>query len=188
MTKPHLVGAYGMFWDRDEVDWRPGSGPAAWQLLGRIHTIRPKVRVCDFRRAQGFYVLFDDFGVNYVGLARGRYGIGARLRRHHISEHKRWSRFCWFSFDDVVDHSFDSWSRVQRRAALRNISSENVLRECEALLITALGTREQNQMRFQEARRWRQLRREDFLPGGLARRADAGGYTDRRLRDLAEAD
>ena len=76
---------------------------------------------------------------------------------------------------------------MNHRAALRNITSEKVLRECEALLITALGTREQNQMRFQEARRWRQLRREDFLPGGLGRKAEAGGYTDRRLRDLAEA-
>ena len=139
MTSPHLVGAYGMFWDRDEVDWRPGSGPAAWQLLGRIHTNKPKIRVCDFRRAQGFYVLFDDFRASYVGLARGRYGIGARLRKHYMSQGKEWSRFCWFSFDDVVDHSLDSWSRVHRRAALRNISSEMVLRECEALLITHSG-------------------------------------------------
>jgi len=75
---------------------------------------------------------------------------------------------------------------VNHRAALRNITSEKVLRECEALLITALGTREQNQMRFQEARPWRQLRRDDFLPGGLGRRAEASGYTDRRLGDLAE--
>ena len=185
MTKPHLVGAYGMFWDRSEVDWYPGSGPAAWQLLGRLHQRKPILRVCDFRRAQGFYILFDDFRASYVGLARGRQGIGARLRRHHAGQ-KEWSRFCWFSFDDVVDGSLESWSRVHRRAALRNISSEMVLRECEALLITALGTGDQNQMRFQEARRWEQLRREDFLPGGLGRKAEASGYTDRRLRDLAE--
>src|SRR3954470_23560325 len=74
----HLVGAYGMFWERGEVNWWPGSGPAAWQLLGRVNKNKPKVRVCDFRKAQGFYVLFDDFRANYVGLARGNYGIGAR--------------------------------------------------------------------------------------------------------------
>lgn len=189
MSKPHLVGAYGMFWDRHEVTWRPGSGPAAWQLLGHLNKVKPKVRVCDFRRAQGFYILFDDFRANYVGLARGRYGIGARLRVHHESRQRRpWNRFCFFTFDDVVDRPrVTGWSQLKPREALRNMSSDLVLRECEALLITVLGSDAQNQMQFQQAKRWEQLREADFLPGGIAGRVASEGYTDPWLVELARA-
>jgi len=107
MAAPHLVGAYGMFWERNEVNWYPGSGPAAWQLLGRVNVNQPKVRVCDFRKAQGFYVLFDEFRATYVGLARGVQGIGSRLRTHD-DRREDWSRFCWFSFDDVRPGSASS--------------------------------------------------------------------------------
>lgn len=57
-----LIGAYGMFWLRDEVDWRPGSGPNAWQLLGRDGERRPKIRVVDFRLARGAYILSTTSG------------------------------------------------------------------------------------------------------------------------------
>jgi hypothetical protein len=184
VARAHLVGAYGMFWDRAEVNWWPGSGPSAWQLLGRVNKNKPTVRVCDFRKAQGFYVLFDDFRANYVGLARGNYGIGARLRTHAATRDD-WNRFCWFSFDDVVDSTPDGWSAVRRRQALGRISSDLVLRECEALLITILGSRDQNEMRFQAAQRWHQLRESDFLPRGIGRRVSAAGYTDAWLKELA---
>ncbi|HVV77178.1 MAG TPA: hypothetical protein VHC43_14200 [Mycobacteriales bacterium] len=189
MARAHLIGAYGMFWDRHEVSWRPGSGPAAWQLLGHVNRVKPKVRVCDFRKAQGFYILFDDFRANYVGLARGRHGIGARLRTHNQSAQRRpWNRFCFFTFDDVVDdRSLPGWSKIKPREALRNMSADLVLRECEALLITVLGSDAQNQMNFQHAQRWEQLRESDFLPGGIAARVAADGYTDPRLLGLARA-
>jgi len=184
MSVGHLVGAYGMFWERDQVNWSPGSGPNAWQLLGRVHKNKPSLRACDFRRAQGFYVLFDEFRAIYVGLARGPQGIGARLRSHD-DQRDDWSRFCWFSFDDVVSSLPDGWSVVKRRDAVRNVSSETVLRECEALLITILGSRDQNAMRFQGATKWSQLRESDFLPSGIARKVDPNGYTDSWLRTLA---
>jgi hypothetical protein len=107
-SKLHMFGADGMFWDREEVNWNPGSGPAAWQLLGRINKNRGALRICDFRRAQGFYVLFDEFRANYVGLARGAEGLGERLRRHN-KEKLNWERFCWFAFDDVFDSDMDGW-------------------------------------------------------------------------------
>lgn len=182
MAKPHLIGAYGMFWERDEVTWRPGSGPAAWQLLGRQNKNRPKVRVCDFRRAQGFYILFDEFRATYVGLARGDHGIGQRLQAHE--SRKDWTRFCWFSFDDVKPAK-DGWSDLRRRTSLATVSSEVVLRECEALLITVLGSRDQNAMRFQDGERWEQLREADFLPGGIALKVNSDGYTDPTLRRLS---
>lgn len=174
----HLIGAYGMFWDRSEVNWRPGSGPAAWQLLGRINSQRGALRVCDFRRAQGFYVLFDEFRATYVGLARGRYGMGQRLRAHDNDASKNWQRFCWFAFDDVGNSRWEGWAQIERRNEISNAASDMVLRECEALLITVLGSRDQNEMRFQSAKRWEQLREADLLPGGLAGRVDPGGFTD----------
>ena len=85
MVRPHLIGAYGMFWERDAVNWTPGISPTKWQLLGFRGRHRPKLRVCDMRTAQGFYVLFDEFRATYVGLARGRGGIGARLKVHYHS-------------------------------------------------------------------------------------------------------
>jgi hypothetical protein len=151
----HLVGAYGLFWDRYLVDWQPGSGPAAWQLLGKRHKRQPALRVCDFRKAHGVYILYDD----YTGLARGGGGLGARLRRHHIRppHEVEWVRFSWFSFDDVVDDvGHHGWELVQHRAKPVPADSEAIVREMEALLITVLGTT-QNKMRFQRARRWEQL-------------------------------
>jgi hypothetical protein len=61
-----------------------------------------------------------------------------------------------------------------------------VLRECEALLITVLGSRAQNEMRFQTAMRWEQLRDADLLPGGVASKVDQAGFTDHwwRLRTI----
>lgn len=179
----HLIGAYGMFWDRTEVNWWPGSGPNAWQLLGRMNKRLPALKVCDFRRAQGFYVLFDDFRANYVGLARGTYGIGARLRRHDDTR-ENWNRFCWFTFDDVRPSRRTGWAEISRRDALRNMSAELVLRECEALLITILGSGDQNEMRFIEGSKWHQLREGDLLQGGLAQNVDPSGFTDGWMLDM----
>lgn len=84
MSGPFVIGAFGMFWSRSQVEWKPGSG-ASWQLLGKRGERRSLLRVCDFRVAQGFYLLYDDHGPTYVGLARGVHGIGARLHKHDAS-------------------------------------------------------------------------------------------------------
>ena len=125
----HMFGAYGMLWLREEVNWNPGAGPAAWQLLGRLNRNKGAQRVCDFRRTQGFYVLFDEFRANYVGLARGRGGIGARLRTHNATK-PDWQRFCWFAFDDVLDTKMDGWSEIEHKTAISKVSADLVLREC----------------------------------------------------------
>jgi hypothetical protein len=202
LSSPFLVGAYGMFWDRWSVEWRPGSGAGAWQLLGRVHTNRPKLRFCDFRNSQGFYILFDEHGANYVGLARGQEGLGARLQAHSDDARKTWSRFCWFSFDSVRDASLAGWSEVDRREMLRGVSAEVVLQECEALLIQVLGSarvvrhfdtstgsrgvRLQSEMAFKNALKWEQVRDSDFQPGERARRVDARGFTDPWLKSLVK--
>ena len=154
-----LVGAYGMFWLRDEVDWNPGSGPNAWSLLGRVGERRPKLRVVDFRRARGVYILFGDHGAHYVGLARGVGGIGERLQAHTRNDHKNaWQRFCWFSFDRVGSRrNTPGLTMLERRDKPVPANGEEVIREMEALLITVLGARGQNVMKFAAAECWEQI-------------------------------
>lgn len=184
MAKPHLIGAYGMLWERHAVNWEPGISPLKWQLLGYRGKHNPKLRACDFRHARGFYVLFDDFRAVYAGLARGRGGIGARLKAHHRIRDD-WTRFCWFSFDDLTDAYWSwTWSEVKARNGLRQMSADIVVRESEALLITVLGLNDQNTMRFQTARQWTQLTDADFVKGGVGLRLDTSGFTDWYYRDL----
>jgi hypothetical protein len=144
--KAHLIGAYGLFWQLDEVNWFPGHRHE-WQMLGKIGKNVGKLRVCDFRAARGFYVLFDDYGASYIGLARGQQGLGQRLRSHVKDDTKDWSRFCWFAFDEVLDAKAEGWSSVKRRDAVAEVDADTVVGELEALLIMVLGSRNQNQMR-----------------------------------------
>jgi len=131
--------------------------------LGHQHKKAPALRACDFRKANGVYVLYDDFGPRYSGLARGSGGLGARLRTHHTKPPRDigWSRFSWFSFDDIVDDpKHYGWERVTRRSKPGPTDPETSIREIEALLIALMGTT-QNKMRFQKAHEWKQLSSDD---------------------------
>lgn len=87
----------------------------------------------------------------------------------------------------MVDVSVQTgWSKLRRRDALKSITSEMVLRECEALLITVMGSRGQNVTRFQEAKRWAQLSEADFVPGGIGRKVSEYRFTDREVRNMAQ--
>lgn len=66
----HLVGAHGLFWERDAVDWDAPRGQT-FQLLGYRNQRMPSLQVCDFRRARGVYLLFNEYRATYVGQARG---------------------------------------------------------------------------------------------------------------------
>jgi hypothetical protein len=157
-AKSHLVGAYGLFWDRWSVNWKPGAGDT-WQMLGRRNVNVPALRVCDFRPSHGVYILYGDYGPTYTGIARGQGGLGARLRTHHTKPPHgiEWSRFSWFTFDDVIRvPGSPGWEMVTERAKPVPADSETVIREMEALLIQVLGTT-QNKMRFQRAHKWQQL-------------------------------
>lgn len=183
----HLIGAFGMFWKREEVNWKRGSGPISWEMLGYRGFRRPGVRVCDFRKAAGFYILWNDYRATYVGLARGEGGIGARLRAHNDDRSKDWSRFSWFSFDDTADsESFDGWSELVLRDAVAESSADSVVRECESLLITVLGTYtsgSQKRMAFQTGQEWTQVTTADLAPGKVCRRVAVEGFADRRIFD-----
>ncbi len=99
-----IIGAYGLFWQRNLVDWQSHS----WRMLGRQGLNKGTIQIVDFRRARGVYVLYDDVGVYYVGLASGVTGIGGRLKDHLNDQHdSRWTRFSWFAFDRPGDASDD---------------------------------------------------------------------------------
>lgn len=190
MTKPkspYLIGAYGLFWRADEVSWTPGLG-RRWQLLGKRGTNANVLQVCDFRPARGFYILFDDHGATYVGLALGKNGIAARLVKHVKNDAKKWSRFCWFSFDDVVtDADANGWATVQKRDAIRQVTAHLAVRELEALMIMVLGAKDNvNQMKFLTGKPWTQVTIQDCQPGGALTKVDRSRLADSELRDYLD--
>jgi hypothetical protein len=194
----HLVGAYGLFWERKHVDWNPGPG-RAWQMLGAVGKNRGTLRVCDFRKARGIYLLFNDYGATYVGLARGAQGFGQRLQTHTLPPARQpkelrhapkdWSRFCWFAFDDVTaikDHQ-NPWTAVDLNDNSRSVTVESAVRELEALMIAALGIKAQNQMRPINGDRWHQMTKDDCYKGGALTKLRPGLVTTPSLAQaLAE--
>ena len=128
-----LIQNYGLFWQRDEVEWGyPGKGYKG-NLTGKYARLLRSPEV-DFREQQGVYVLYDDnFKVVYVGQAgRGEQRLFTRLRNHkrdHLSQ--RWSRFSWFGILPVVDGKLN----LDFAIALPELSG--ILNHVEAILIAA---------------------------------------------------
>jgi len=129
-----LIGAYGQFWRRHEVDWKPGRG-RSWQILGKRGALG-STQICDFRRAHGFYILHNEHRANYVGLARGAQGIGQRLQEHDQLRNTRvanWSRFSWFSLDAlssvVGKDDAERWLEIKHRPNLGGLSTRSAIGE-----------------------------------------------------------
>ncbi len=186
----HLIGAHGMFWEREAIDWHAGRGQT-FQLLGFRYERNPKLEVCDFRQARGIYVLFNEFRPTYVGRARGSAGLGSRLKSHAGDDYKDWSRFCWFSFDSIVPIQGEpNWRSVERDEGHRAIHADPAIDELEALMITAFGLRgSQNQMKLVTAREpWKQLTVDDCLPGTPGRRFDGSRVKMTSLRETLDWD
>jgi len=101
-----LIQSYGLFWDRDKVDW--SSRPA--RLLGRL---KVKDSAVDFRDQTGIYALYDrEFRLLYVGQAgSGKSTLFSRLRYHrtlHAGTRglaSRWRYFSWFGLLRVLKRS-----------------------------------------------------------------------------------
>lgn len=158
-----FIRSYGMYWNRHEIEWKPGRGHGGqFRLLGRIGTNRGSIRVCDFRTQRGIYVLYDDHGPHYVGLAKSR-DLGLRLRDHTKDHLKHsWDRFSWFGFCRVLTGSRpDGTKRLARAPEVLLSNSQRTIMDIEALLIQCLGTyRTGNiqKMRFASAEPWEQVR------------------------------
>ena len=93
------VKAYGLYWERSLVDWRPTNG-AVWGQQDEKST------PVNFADQDGIYLLHKGSEVCYVGQTRtvkGQSGLYARLRYHHRDARKadRWDTFSWFGFKPV---------------------------------------------------------------------------------------
>lgn len=150
------IGAYGLFWQRDLVDFERRS----WRLLGRVGENRGTIRIVDFRRARGVYVLYDDIGVYYVGLSSGANGVGGRIRDHLGDEHADyWTRFSWFSFDAPAGEPSADGVYVTAPDEALQMDAPIAVRDLEALLQIAMQPyANRNQTRFSsKAREWIQV-------------------------------
>ena len=159
------VTSYGLFWREDEIDWHPGTGVRdSFRLLGRIGNNRGKVRVADFRRQQGIYILYDEYGPSYVGLTRDQ-GLGKRLK-DHLSDHLegKWDRFSWFGFRPVREaDATDGLSRLGDAQDDLSEDTHTTIGDLEALVIRAIGPKNNRKfMNFDCADRWVQIPYEKF--------------------------
>jgi hypothetical protein len=159
-----FIKNYGLFWHRDEIDWHPGAGKrGAFRLLGRQGINRPSLRITDFREQKGIYILYGDYGPNYVGLTI-RQNLGKRLKDHTEDDHDEyWNRFSWFGFRRVLNRK--DRNRINELAALargQGMNSATVIRDVEALLIKAMGLQNNiAQMKFHSASEWLQIKRHE---------------------------
>ena len=154
------VTSYGLFWRADEIEWFPGKGNRnEFRLLGRVGKTRPKIKVADFRRQQGIYILSDEYGPAYVGLAMGD-RLGNRLREHH-SDHLegKWDRFCWFGFNQVNNRAGKDGVRTLSEPPVDlTEDTSTTIKQLEALLIAAMGPKlNVKKMKFGGAEKWEQI-------------------------------
>ena len=115
--------AFGMFWQRDLVDWEP----TVPKLFGRQSSGAKEV---NFAEQIGVYLLHDRDRVVYVGRASDT--LVARLRAHTSDRlGGRWDRFSWFGLRNVG----------QDGQLLEDVvpwSQDVVIETLEALLIESL--------------------------------------------------
>lgn len=165
-----LIGAYGLFWDREWVEF-DGFGPRNVPLYG-VQAGPSRSPVINVAAATACYVLYNDYGPVYTGISDT--GLGRRLKEHDRDAPRghNWTRFSWFAFGDVrpmTGRDSDGWAAISRKTRPEPTNPEANVRELEALLIQLLGLR-QNQMTFQRADKWDQV---DFY--------EAQGLVDDRL-------
>jgi hypothetical protein len=161
--KKGFIRCFGLFWSAEEIDWSPGTGNSGFRMLGRFGSVRPKLQLCDFRAQTGIYVLYDDYGPYYVGLARTS-SIGTRLLIHHRDKHAgKWDRFSWFGFRGVSTRRLADGTQKLARMPERLVTPSHwTIADIEALLIQSLGTQHRGnrqEMKFAAAKPWTQLMR-----------------------------
>ena len=126
-SRPALISAFGMFWERDLVRWK-----ARPSILGRESKMAEAVDMAD---QIGIYLLHDFREVVYVGrVSEGQ--LGKRLNDHTSGRLKtRWNRFSWFGLRPVTEAG-------QLGAVSGSHEVAGIVTTMEALLIEALEPRQ----------------------------------------------
>jgi hypothetical protein len=155
-----FIRNYGLFWQRDEVNWEPNTG-GKFRLMGRWGKYLPGLCVANFRYQHGIYILYGDYGAYYVGLTTE---LGKRLKDHTKDSHRwYWQRFSWFGFRSVLGSTDENgFCKLKKLAEVTLSKPKKVIQDVEALLIFAMGTDNTNQMNFTQADQWEQIKRDEL--------------------------
>ena len=140
-----IVTSFGMYWQRDFVDWKSSPNILGMQQIG--------AEPVNFREQLGIYLLYDGREVIYVGRATDR-PLGQRLYEHTADRlSTRWDRFSWFGLLPVSDKG-----TLGKQPG--NYLGPKVIPALEAILIEALEPR-QNRRRGDDLAAVEYLQKQD---------------------------
>jgi hypothetical protein len=119
-----FIQAFGMYWQRDGVDWRNQPSLHGMQQRG--------AKTVDFGAQKGVYLLHDGRHVVYVGRTTDQ-AIGQRLFQHTYDRlNGRWDRFSWFGVLPVNEDG------SLGKASDGSFGVDDLISAMEALLIEAV--------------------------------------------------
>jgi len=122
-----IVSSFGMFWQKDSVDWIATPKLLGMQQIGATPV--------DFYKQLGIYLLYDGREVIYVGRTTDR-PLGRRLYEHTLDRMSaRWNRFSWFGLLPVSDAG-------QLQELPDSYVAAKLIPALEAILIEALEPRQ----------------------------------------------
>lgn len=122
-----FVKFYGLYWQRNQVDWGSGQllgAPKGWLGKGKVdEQERPQLQM-NFWSQKGIYLLYDrlltPIYAGQAGLERG-VGAGGRTVGDRLSEHARksyfmnaWDNFTWFGFLETPQMALRNAEEDQR--------------------------------------------------------------------------
>lgn len=134
INKTSIIKAFGMFWDRDGVNW----DDATVKLIGEPSNFRgtknnPAFESIDFSAQSGIYVLYDHRTIIYVGRATEG-SLGARLKAHTKDRlNTRWNRFSWFGTIALKEDG-----TLAKESEKDTFGMEKIISTMESILIEAL--------------------------------------------------
>jgi hypothetical protein len=157
-----VIQNFGLFWDREHIDWGSRGPGHAGHLKGYLKNSRFPV---DFRQQRGIYVLYEGQNIAtqrtvYVGQAGARENdLFHRLRNHRDKDlWNRWQRFSWFGFLQV-GHNRQLVHR--NKTAIGNVAFSAALNQVEAVIMELFEPVKNRQgQRWHGAREYRQLRKD----------------------------
>ena len=150
-----LIQSFGLFWEREDVLWRPGQGKPR-HMLGRRNRNRGTLWVANLWQQKGLYVLYSNTGPYYVGIAPTM--LGRRLAQHTWDSHARnWMRFSWFGFHPLTNDPWRLSLPITSKKPRAGVSPNALIKDMEALLIKSMGTYNLNNMNFSDAKEWEQV-------------------------------
>jgi hypothetical protein len=154
-----VIQNFGLFWERDHIDWGSRGPGHAGHLKGYL--ANPEFPV-DFREQRGIYVLYEGESIAtqrtvYVGQAgAGQHDLFHRLRNHRDDDlWNRWQRFSWFGFLQAGNNR-----RLvhKTKAAIGTVDFPAALNQVEAVIMALFEPVKNRQgPRWHGAKGYRQL-------------------------------